>query len=383
MSKENKKKVEKFFYKEFEALNKEEIIKKIGKYLFGELLNKWKVIKEIEDGKFHFFYVGIIFYNDKKMDILIMVVPKYWPNSIDIKDDDFYNDKFLNVIKSVDKYYKNNLSNFFYQHKKEFNKWIFNCKNDWSAKIKNDNKYYKYLIISFYNELKWNISDGFFKDKDIKKMNKNDFGILKTNIFLLGTLDFEVIWERVCANYYDNSNEFTIDKNTFEMTKKDPFDPINKTVLKLLFNPTNKKNPNPEDKRLKLIHWKGPANLIGDKYLDGLKLDIIKIQEKKFSIFDAKYYFPKISLPGRADIIKQFLYQIAFYPVCVKNNLSFDENSLLFPVFNTEEFKDEEDCFVEIPILDSLSFNNGDQIKKIKLKFLDADEIFKKYIGES
>lgn len=340
----------------------------------------------VEKNEFcYFVYVGIIFYNNNQTDTLIIVVPKYWPDSDNIKKNNFYDDKFLNVIKSIDKYYseeyKNDLKKSFYlKNKRKFNEEISNFKKS-NKSNKKISKYFHYLIISLYNEINWNMSNGVFQDEDIKQMNKNDFPVLETNVFLLGTFNFKTIWERVCANYYDNSNEFTIDKNTFKITKKDPLNPKNKTVLKLLFNPTNK-NPNPEDKRLELIHWKGPVNLIGDKYLDGLKLDIIKIQENKFSIFDAKHYFPKISLPERADIIKQFLYEIAFYPVCVKNNLSFDENSLLFPVFNTEELKDQEDHFVEIPILDSLSFNNGDQIKKIKLKFLDADEIFKKYVGK-
>lgn len=122
----------------------------------------------------------------------------------------------------------------------------------------------------------------------------------KGGLFFVGTSNFEEIWEKVCTDYFDNSILFTVDDNDIMHEN------TNGKNLKTLFDSQN----------LFFYSFTSFAGVQSSFPFDGLKPDIIKIENKEFSIFDAKYYnFSKDSYPERGDILKQFLYQIAYFPI--------------------------------------------------------------------
>lgn len=102
-------------------------------------------------------------------NILIFVVPKYWPLHRISKNSKSFIKNFLNIMNSIDKYYKNkprSKVNHFYLQKYDLNKLI----ND-QTKTSDELIIYNYffVVFSFYSEFEWNILDNLLKNKKLKK----------------------------------------------------------------------------------------------------------------------------------------------------------------------------------------------------------------------
>lgn len=348
-------------FKELTSYSYEEL--KIDKNLLNEL--KTKQIINFKDDKYFFKFVGIIIQTKKRQNKFIIVYPKYWPKILSFNDVKY---KFLNIIKSIFKYYKQNNSN---------DNQLFNL----LRKMENDPNNFEveneYFFISelLKEKIDWEIKET--KEKKTKKGTKH----IQNYFFAFGIKKFEHLWEKVCCEYYDNSDDYRIDKqNNWSLLPKSS----NKIKLKTLFDDRT------------LINWNAPSKKFFHKF-DGFKLDIIKIEEslKTLSIFDAKYYYfdneNKEKTPKRGDILKQYLYQIWYEKeVCKKNDYSFQTNAFIFPVFSKKE-ENLSDGFVEIEKFNYLFLgikNNESspdliELKKINLYFIYADFLFQNFINKN
>lgn len=145
---------------------------------------------------------------------------------------------------------------------------------------------------------------------------------------VFGTMNFNLVWEKTCAFVLNNQLHHRIDKiegidNTVLSQKE-----AKKTLIDLVpypnWIPKEAKDPN---------EYKKPRKTI--------QLDLISIfkkeRERYFVIWDAKYYNLTLTLeklennPGVEDIIKQYVYYLAFADFINKQNFDYSYNVLLFP----------------------------------------------------
>lgn len=133
-----------------------------------------------------------------------------------------------------------------------------------------------------------------------------------------GTNSFNLVWEDVCSVVFNNSTEKSIKELNliYSSSKRD-------SVLLSDIIPKPK--------------WK---HLASDKTHFASKTlmpDIVTINGKDISIYDAKYY--RITLneikvrkqPGVGDITKQYLYELAYMKFAEENELNFKRNAFLMP----------------------------------------------------
>lgn len=183
---------------------------------------------------------------------------------------------------------------------------------------------------------------------------------------IYGTTSFNMVWEDVCAKIFDNKLDIPI-KRLVNTDLVDPnlklIDFIERPLWSILKNDTQKQN-------------------IGTLKPDLINIDLDK---KIFTIIDAKYYTPTIEpnkiegQPGVESITKQFLYHLAYRKFIQEYK---------FKVFN---------CFA-IPSYSESVVSKGDvrmnqlfahpykedfEIVPIKVRFIPADEAFKKYLNNS
>lgn len=154
-------------------------------------------------------------------------------------------------------------------------------------------------------------------------LNKNNRYTIN-NISYVGSNVFYKVWEEVCKVYKNDCLETKIsDLNlSFKENKDDSL--TLKGVIekpKWLHNDSNK------------FHSAKKS----------LEPDIISIEKKEMSIYDAKYYNiilneKKVSQqPGIESITKQYLYQLAYKDFIKENELVFRKNAFLFPTELNEE----------------------------------------------
>lgn len=154
-------------------------------------------------------------------------------------------------------------------------------------------------------------------------LNKNN-RYTTNNISYVGSNVFYKVWEEVCKVYKNDCLETKIsDLNlSFKENKDDSL--TLKGVIekpKWLHNDSNK------------FHSAKKS----------LEPDIISIEKKEMSIYDAKYYNiilneKKVSQqPGIESITKQYLYQLAYKDFIKENELIFRKNAFLFPTELNEE----------------------------------------------
>lgn len=346
------------------------IIKKIEK-------NNKEGVKKITY-KFNSF-VGIIFL-DFNVKNPILVYPKFWPiissfNSLNWTE-------FINVLKSIDWYYKH------HESKKELKKIFFSKnkvdelkkdidkivdENLWcEAKDKIESKYKN--ILNFFKNKGWFFHQILKKisleskiDSDQENFDKitKKIGELDKN-FIIGKFDFEYVWEKSCCSHYDdNYYKFKINDNYDILEGESIYQNQNAMDLKEFINKDG------------LIQWFLPSlhkNLIPTHSLNP---DIVNIKKKQngqeckweFNIYDAKYYSPgeKLISISKTDLIKQYFYELAFDKNIFKKNKNcyLGVNALVFPYWKEIE---EKDNYFQIKILD--------EERKIKIFFLYSDKVF-------
>jgi len=181
---------------------------------------------------------------------------------------------------------------------------------------------------------------------------------------MFGTNSFHVVWEKVCAEIFDNQLDISLDRIPFSVPVK-----YNKgeTLKQLIEKP----------------EWHENIEKISHKAKDTLIPDIISIPEYKggryFVIFDAKYYnmiLDKKMLknqPGIESITKQYLYQLAYREFL--KDCKFDIENI-------------RNCFL-LPTAGETVINKGYVVlgmmhffglKQIEVRLLPAEEVFSCYL---
>jgi len=194
-------------------------------------------------------------------------------------------------------------------------------------------------------------------------------------ISMYGTNSFNLIWERVCAEVFDNKLKVKLRKLQLPKplgetyTKK-----ANKLLLEIIDKPIWRffsKDDSKED----------------NEVTDTLTPDIISIYQKEdklcFGTFDAKYYNIVLTEkyvagnPGVGDVTKQYLYQLAYNQFINEQGFDSVQNAFLMP---TEENKAVLNGEVEMSILQGLS---NPPLQNILVVKLPATEMYQWYLNNT
>ena len=178
---------------------------------------------------------------------------------------------------------------------------------------------------------------------------------------LFGTNCFNLVWEGICAEIFDNQLEKTLGSLMLSVPLKSGYD-SKQRLIDLIEKP----------------FWSATK-----RYAAGTLIpDIVTISHTEkgtyFVILDAKYYntrlkagFPPEQQPGIESITKQYLYQLAYKKFIEDHGFQSVENYFLLPSEKTSVVDGGE---VEIKMLADLGLRN------IKVRFLPADMVYDYYL---
>nr|CCM44168.1 hypothetical protein [Staphylococcus xylosus] len=181
---------------------------------------------------------------------------------------------------------------------------------------------------------------------------------VNSNLSLVGSRAFNMVWEDVCSEVYGNDLDRT-------------FEELNLLV------------PSPEilNDTLKSFVEK-PKWRVGNRppFLSGspLKLDVLSIHSQRINIYDAKYYSISfydnkvIGQPGINDITKQYLYELAFKEIINLNQLTV-KNQFIMP---KDDFTEDGKivAYVNLDMFDFLG------LEPIGIVLRDCQTMFKHYL---
>lgn len=192
---------------------------------------------------------------------------------------------------------------------------------------------------------------------------------------MFGTNNFNLVWEKVCAEVMNNQLHT----------------PINALGLDDIKIPVGAKYSD-SDELISIIEkpkWQGYTE--DESYFEKeanktLAPDLISIYHHEvacdFIIFDAKYYTVQLELskelrgqPGVGDITKQYLYQLAYKEFVKANNINRVKNCFLMP---TEEEGNDgviKKGSVKMDMLTALD------LEQIQVRLLSAQKVFKYYLA--
>ena len=175
---------------------------------------------------------------------------------------------------------------------------------------------------------------------------------------LFGTNSFNLVWEGICADIMDNQLNVFLGALPLPIPLKDGY-----------------------NKRQKLIDLieKPSWSITGKTATDTLIPDLVSISEKKFIIFDAKYYNavlepgqPPKAQPGIESVTKQYLYQLAYQKFISDHAFEGVENCFLMP---TEEKNIIHKGVASMQMLSALG------LQDIKVRSLPADMVYEHYLS--
>lgn len=190
---------------------------------------------------------------------------------------------------------------------------------------------------------------------------------------MYGTNSFNLIWEKVCTEVFDNKLSIPIGKlNLPTELHNDYIHRKNNTLLEIIEKPVWK-------------YFDSEGNTYNNLAKDTLTPDLISLYETdkgmSFGIFDAKYYNIKLEKnkvqgqPGIGDVTKQYLYQLAYNDFILKHGFISVKNAFLIP---TEEDNVILNGEVEMGILSGLS---NLPLRNILVIKLPASKIYQYYIS--
>jgi len=179
---------------------------------------------------------------------------------------------------------------------------------------------------------------------------------------LFGTNNFNLVWEKVCADIMDNQLQERLGRLKLPVPLKQEYD-NNDRLIDLIEKP----------------RW----SATGKTAKDTLIPDLVSISRNStgydFIIFDAKYYNVHLEInvrpkgqPGIESITKQYLYQLAYQKFIKEHGFARVRNCFLMP---TEENKIIKKGEVSMKMLESLGLEN------IKVRLIPAKMAYEYYLS--
>lgn len=192
-------------------------------------------------------------------------------------------------------------------------------------------------------------------------------------ISMYGTNSFNLVWEKVCAEVFDNKLSTPIGRLNLPVELHNDYIGIKKhTLLEIIQKPV-------------WSHFDSENNRYNHLAKDTLTPDLISLYEEDkgmcFGIFDAKYYNVILDKnkvqgqPGVGDVTKQYLYQLAYNDFILKHGFTSVKNAFLMP---TEEKNVLIIGEVEMGILKGLS---NPPLSNILVVKLPASNIYQYYLS--
>ena len=185
------------------------------------------------------------------------------------------------------------------------------------------------------------------------------------NIEFFGTTSFNLVWETVCAEVFDN--KLTI-----------PLSDLPLSTVKIPLNTLGVKPITLKD-LIERPNWTSIDGAVA--FSDTLKPDLISVERHEnvcsFVILDAKYYTMRIESnkvegqPGVGDVTKQYLYQLAYKDFIELNGIQEVKNCFLMP---TEKDEIVSVGNVQMEMLGKLG------LEKIQVRELPASRMFDYYL---
>lgn len=196
-----------------------------------------------------------------------------------------------------------------------------------------------------------------------KRLLEEDDGIS-----MFGTTSFHSVWEKVCADAFDNKLNTPIKKLPWPNGLSEKYNnDRSKTLLEIIEKPL----------------WENEDVSLPAK--DTLIPDLISVYRKdertRFIILDAKYYNLQLEKgkslrgnPGVGDVTKQYLYQLAYRNLTEDNGIASEDIKNYF-IMPTEKSKMIKTGVVKMKMLESLGLHN------IEIRQLPANLIFDCYLS--
>lgn len=186
------------------------------------------------------------------------------------------------------------------------------------------------------------------------------------SISLFGTTSFNLVWETVCADVFDNKLEASL---------------LSLPLLEPLKIPSDMMNNNPKTLKDIIERPKWVSKDGKTFFSDTLIPDLISIERNGnacvFVILDAKYYTMCLKnnkvegQPGIGDITKQYLYQLAYKTFIELNEIQQVKNCFLMP---TEKNDIISVGYVQVEMLGQMG------LESIQVRELPAHRMFEYYL---
>ncbi|MCR1891357.1 LlaJI family restriction endonuclease [Ligilactobacillus murinus] len=182
-----------------------------------------------------------------------------------------------------------------------------------------------------------------------------------TSFAMYGTNSFNLVWEKVCAEVFENKlntpiRDLPVAIEGFKQSSR---------LIDLVEKP----------------HWHGKNDSFSRDAKDTLIPDIVSLNKVndsyQFIIFDAKYYNLTLEEnklaghPGIGDVTKQYLYQLAYKQLIQEGGFVSVKNCFLIP---TEASEVIDKGFVNLNMLEDLN------LESIQIRQLPAVEVYSDYL---
>ena len=186
---------------------------------------------------------------------------------------------------------------------------------------------------------------------------------------MFGTNSFNLVWEKVCAEVFDNQLHKLVGGLRLPLPLSDKYYGVrHQELISLIEKP-------------KWIGKRSDGGAYTKEAKDTLIPDIITIAGDMFIIFDAKYYNIQMDekkelrgQPGIESVTKQYLYQLAYKDFISDHGFASVKNCFLMPTDG-----EQVDCrgYVTMSMLAGLGLEN------IMVRLLPAMEVYDHYLNQT
>lgn len=186
-------------------------------------------------------------------------------------------------------------------------------------------------------------------------------------ISMFGTNSFNLVWERVCANVFDNKLNVKLNELK-QIPNHYYFEAESKSLIEVIEKPK--------------WRYKETDNLVEQSKT--LTPDLISVYPYKdsycFAILDAKYYLIKLTKhsiegnPGVGDVTKQYLYQLAYQDFIDRCGFKYIQNAFLMPA------DDEDGEFVGTAEFNMMR-DAGKRLEHISIIKLPSARLYQAYLN--